>query len=136
MIFKCIGPLVDGSSQATVYVPPALRQEVIRQCHGTRTAGHFYFWKTFNKVKKNFNWGGMSKDVQMYCRACHVYATKKTAGRHQRAEMRHYDHGFPKEAVTINLMGPYPESEDGNMYMLVDVDSFTKWMEAYPVQNI
>ena len=38
--------------------------------------------------------------------------------------------------TAIDLMGPYPESEKGNKYILVIVDSFSKWMEAYPVPNI
>ena len=49
LICKKIGPLVDGSMKVKVYVPPALRKEVIRQCHDTNVAGHFYFWKTVSK---------------------------------------------------------------------------------------
>ena len=32
-------------------------------------------------------------------------------------------------------MGPYKESEKGNKFVLVIVNSFSKWMEAYPVPN-
>ena len=136
LIWRKIGPLSDGTTTSTVYVPKSLRKEVLRQCHDTRTAGHFYFWKTLNKVKKHFTWGGLSKDVQLYCQACHVCATRKNAGRHRRAEMRRYDVGLPMEEVAIDLMGPFPESDEGNKYVLVVVDSFSKWMEAYPIPNI
>jgi transposase InsO family protein len=131
-----VGPLVDGSSKVTVYVPPALRKEVIHQCHDTRTAGHFYYWKTVNKVKKYFTWGGLNKDIQIYCRACQVCATRKISGRQQKAQMRRYDVGFPMEEVALDIMGPFQVSEDGNKYVLVVVDSFSKWMEAYAVPNI
>ena len=50
--------------------------------------------------------------------------------------MRRYDVGLPMEEVAIDLMGPFPESDSGNRYVLVVVDSFSKWMEAYPVPNI
>jgi len=136
VLYKQIGPLVDGSTQSTVYVPPSLRKESIRLCHDTQTAGHFYFWKTLNKLKKYFTWGGMSKDVHVYCQACHICATRKNAGRTPRAHMKRYDVGFPMEEVAIDLMGPFPESEAGNKYVLVIVDSFSKWMEAYPLPNI
>ena len=108
----------------------------MRQCHDTTTSGHFYFWKTLNKAKKYFSWGGMSKDIQTYCQACHTCATRKTAGRSQKAKMRRYDVGFPMEEIAIDIMGPFPESERGNKYVLVVVDSFSKWMEAYPIPNI
>ena len=35
------------------------------------------------------------------------------------------------EEVAIDIMGPFPVSEKGNKYVLVVVDSFSKWMEAY-----
>lgn len=136
LLCKQVGPLVDGTVKTTVYVPPMMRKRVMELCHDTRTTGHFYFWKTLNRVKQYFTWGGQSKDVQVYCRACHICATRKTAGRHQRAEMRRYDVGRPMEEVAIDLMGPFPESEAGNKYVLVVVDSFSRWMEAYPLPNI
>ena len=136
LICKKTGPLTDGTTHTVIYVPQSLRKEVLKQCHDTRTAGHFYFWKTLNRIKKHFIWGGMNKDVQVYCQACHVCATKKNAGRHRKAEMRRYDVGLPMEEIAMDLMGPFPESDVGNKYVLVVVDSFSKWMEAYPIPNI
>ena len=40
------------------------------------------------------------------------------------------------EEVAIDLMGPFPESGNGKKYVLVIVDIFSKWIEAYPVPNI
>ena len=88
-------------------------------------AGHFYYWK----IKKYFDWGGQNTDVQ----AC---ATQKTAGQKHKAEMQRYDVGLPMKEVAIDLMGPFLKSEDGNKYVLVLVDSFSKWMEAHAVPNI
>ena len=115
---------------------PSLRKKVISQCQYARTPGHFYFWKTLKKVKKNFNWGGMNTDVQVYCQACKACAIRKTAGRKQKAEMRRYNAGLPMEEIAIDIMEPFPESEDGDKYVLVVVDSFSKWMEAYAIPNI
>ena len=136
LLCKRVGPLMDGSTHVTVYVPPSLRRKAMESCHDARTAGHFYFWKTLNRVKRRFCWPGMRRDIQIYCRACSVCATKKTAGRRPKAEMRRYDVGLPMEEVAIDLMGPFTESSSGNKHVLVVVDSFSKWMEAYPVPNI
>ena len=99
---------------------------MIRQCHDTKTAGHFYYWKTLKKVKWYFDWGGVNTDVIACCQDCPVCATGK---------MRRYDVGLPMEEIVSDLMGPFPESDSGNKYALVVVDSFSKWMEAYPVPN-
>jgi len=130
-----VKPRVSGPEQETAYVPPSLRRRVISLCHDTVTSGHFYYWKTLHLVKKYFIWPGMRKDIQVYCEGCHTCATKKQAGHPQRASMRRYDAGLPMEEVCIDLKGPYPESDRGNKYVLVVVDSFTKWMEAYPIPN-
>ena len=70
---------------------------MIRQCHDTKMADHFYNWRTLKKVKRYFNWGGINTDVRIYCHAWLVCATCKTAGHKQRAEMKRYDVGLPME---------------------------------------
>ena len=39
------------------------------------------------------------------------------------------------QLVAMNIVGRFPESPAGNMYVLVVADYFTKWTEAYPIPN-
>ncbi len=35
----------------------------------------------------------------------------------------------------VDLMGPLPKSKKGNVYLLVVVDYFTKWVELFPIRD-
>lgn len=39
------------------------------------------------------------------------------------------------ERVGVDILGPFPKRELGNRYVLVAIDYFTKWAEAYAVTN-
>lgn len=37
--------------------------------------------------------------------------------------------------MAVDLVGPLPESEKGNSYIMVVGDYYTRWMEAIPIPN-
>ena len=37
--------------------------------------------------------------------------------------------------MAVDLLGPLPESNSGNSYVMVVGDYFTRWMEALPIPN-
>ena len=39
------------------------------------------------------------------------------------------------QVVAVGILGPLPESDAGNNYILVAGDYFTRWVEAYPIPN-
>ena len=39
------------------------------------------------------------------------------------------------ERIAVDGLGPLPVSDSGNKYLLIVVDYFTKWPEAYPLPN-
>ena len=39
------------------------------------------------------------------------------------------------QIVALDIMGPLPKSNQGNRYILVISDYFTRWAEAYGIPN-
>ena len=39
------------------------------------------------------------------------------------------------EHVAIDILGPLPETERGNKHILIAMDYFSKWPEAYALPN-
>ena len=44
--------------------------------------------------------------------------------------------GACMEQVHMDMLGPFPPSEQGNKYILVMVDQFTKWVEIHALPDI
>jgi hypothetical protein len=63
-------------------------------------------------------------------------ASKKSPHKKPRAPMKQYIVSAPWERMAIDILGPLPRSEDGNPYLMVVEDYFTKWTEAIPIPNV
>ena len=123
------------SVRLQLVVPHSMRKQVLHELHAGALGGHLGEEKTLLKVKERFYWPGMQGDVQDWCRTCATCATRKTAPTRNRAPLQTIKTGYPMQVVSVDILGPLPESEAGNSYVLVAGDHFTKWMEAYAIPN-
>ena len=64
----------------------------------------------------------------------HVCFSSKGPVRKPKAPMK-YNVGTPVERIALDILGLPPETYNKNKYLLVVVDYFTKWPEAYPIPN-
>ena len=49
--------------------------------------------------------------------------------------MTNYQAGAPMERVHLDFLGPLPKTPQGNEYVLMMVDQFTKWVECIPLPS-
>ena len=42
----------------------------------------------------------------------------------------------PFQQVVMDIIGPFPKTAKGNMYVLIIGDYFAKWVEAYPMSDM
>ena len=111
-------------------LPLKLRSLVLKHMHDEPTAGHLAFQRTYLKTKNHYYWPKMRKDIKEYCKACEV-CTANT-----KSYLRAYLHPHelatsPFQVIGMDFLGPItPKSTNGNSYIMVMTDYFSKWIEA------
>ena len=116
-------------------VPRVLREEILQELHAGAIGGHLGEEKTLGRLKERFYWPGHWNEVRDWCRTCASCATRKTAAPKRRAPLQSIKVGYPMQLVAVDILGPLPESDHGNSYVLVAADYFTRWTEAYAIPN-
>ena len=116
-------------------VPAALKEEVLAGCHDCPTFGHLGQHKTEQRVKHSFWWHEMSTNIQLYIRSCPICNKNKKPKAKPKASLGSFQAGSRMEGVHMDMLGPFPESEDGNKYILLMVDQFSKWVEIHGVPD-
>ena len=125
---------VDGTlDHLQLVVPKSLQENILKQIHDD---GHLGQEKTLSRVKQKFYWPGHYNDIKNWCNTCVTCATHKSSAPKQKAALQTVQAGYPLQMVAVDILGPLPESEAGNSYLLVAGDYFTRWMEAYPIPNM
>ena len=125
---------INGTSETLIQliVPTNKREEVVKYFHDIPSSGHLGAEKTLQKVRHFFYWPAMKKYIEDYCLTCDKCIAKKLPIKKHRAPLGQYLVGEPMERNQLDVMGPLPLSKS---FILVAVDCFTKWTEAYAIPN-
>ncbi|UYV65014.1 K02A2.6-like [Cordylochernes scorpioides] len=126
----------DGQHiERKMILPQSRVPSVLKELHNSPSGGHFGIAKTLGKVKERFYWAGCRASVEKWVRQCTECASRKGPKTRSRAKLKTYNVGAPFERIAIDIMGPLPRSDKGNRYILVAMDYFTKWPEAFPLAD-
>lgn len=115
----------------------ALRKEVhvLADLHKGAVGGHFGIKKTLARLKQRFYWLGHHNDVQDWCASCGTCTARKQPSPKAKASLKSILTSYPLQMVAVDIVGPFLESDAGNLYVLVVADYFTRWVEPYPLPN-
>ena len=89
-----------------VVIPSSLCHELLVALHDDPTSGHLGPDKTYEKVRLQYYWPGMYKDVEHWCHSCVDCAMKRTPRNRSKA--------------------PFPVSDNCNWYIAVFSDYYTR----------
>lgn len=109
---------------------------VLRENHDDPLAGHPGFNRMYNKIRENYSWKTIKQDIQNYIKNCKTCQTVKTNFKPNKSPMviTTTAKSF-NEQIAMDIMGPYPETNSGNRFILTIQDDLTKYIQAYPMTN-
>lgn len=125
------------SSFPKLVVPKTLIQLVLEQCHDNNTVAHPGLSRTLHRVKQNFFWYNMYKNVKNYVASCPSCIQRKGFTAPSKAPLQKIPTASrPFQKCSIDAVGPLVTSRNGNKWLLVITDYFSRYPEAYPVPDI
>ena len=80
-------------------------------------------------------WHGLSEDLENHIRRCEPCAEVNDPPILAKAPLINVKAGHPMQRVAIDIVGPTLRSSSGHEWLLVVLDHFTKFAQAFPVRN-
>ena len=125
----------DGSAPfLQQIVPHVLIPEVLESLHSSSTAGHLGTYKVIEKVRQRFYWPGFKEDDKLFIRCCDICQKRSNPPKTHRHSLVDWKVSYPFHHIGMDFLGPLPLS-NGNQYILLIGDHFTKWYEAIPLPD-
>ena len=115
--------------------PRKIRREILKQVHNHKTASHLGVTKTLYNVRQRFYWPGNRADIRRWCHCCKECNIRKPKVGPKKSPLKQKIVGMPWEWIAMDIMGPLPKSNSGNLYILVIGDYFTKWTESNALKD-
>ena len=135
ILYKVWHPARSTDECLQIVAPFSLRRFIFKQLHCSPTAGHFGMARTMKLVRARFFWLGYREDIDRWCRKCDICARVKTGPKRKSATLQQEAVGAPLERIALDICGPFNETENGNIYILVLCEYYTKWTEAMPFES-
>lgn len=127
-----------NDTHPVIVLPKRFIHDVIKQAHCSRFSGHQSSYKTIFRLQQTFWWPTLAKDVKEFCDNCFtcqaVHNPFMFNTRQAPVQPLQVPDG-PNQRVHADLFGPLLETENGNKWILVITDAFTKYTNIIAIPN-
>ncbi len=121
--------------RTSLVLPTHLIPMVFQYFHDSPVGGHLGIHKTIAKIRGQFIWRGMDRDIANRVRSCETCSLSKPARNTKLGLLSSEVAEKPLEKLFIDYVGPFPRSKTGNKFLLVCVDAFSKFVWLLPLRN-
>lgn len=127
-----ISNVINGKKLPVAIAPASIRQQIIWDCHSMAHSGTT---RTLARLRLNWFWPSMTQDVSRVVQSCEICQAAKHGNRPHTTGKRRLYAGRPWQILAVDLVGPMPTSNNGNHWILVMTDHFTRWSDAIGIPD-
>ncbi len=125
----------DPQRSGILWVPPLYRRDVLKSFHKGPMNAHPSAAKMLYAMRDCIQWKGMTADIQDYvnkCGRCQLYR----AGGYDKPELiSRGTLSYPMQRISLDILSLEKIPGRSSPYVLVIIDEFTKYAEAYPIRH-
>ena len=117
-------------------IPKCLRDELLKSYHDCIAGGgHQGFERTYSSLRNKYYWPSMYEDIRQYVRTCEVCQQSKRAfnAKPPPLQPQAVDDVFGR--WQMDILSGLPTTKDKYKHILVMVDSYSKWVELFPLRT-
>ena len=122
----------DGEKNHQIVLPKSMRNMIYKYLHVDM--GHLGTERVAELARKRVFWPGMLQDIDEFIHKKCLCLLQKKPPRLMKAPLQNIVTSMPMELVSIDYV-KLEQGSGGYKYILVIVDHFTKYSQAYPTRN-
>ncbi|UYV83065.1 hypothetical protein LAZ67_22002076, partial [Cordylochernes scorpioides] len=112
-------------------IPKCMRPDILKEFHDVPTAGHLGFARTYDRIRKRYFWPGLYNSVRRYVAHCKECQRRKGENKLPAGKLIPIKPpSFPFQKIGMDLLGRFPLSDKGNLWIIVCTDYLTKYAIA------
>lgn len=124
-----------NNQKLRIMAPEEIKPMLLEYFHSSTLGAHMGVKKTIHRVKREYMWENMNRDIIKFVRNCELCALSKPAKDTLVGKLVSEPPAKPFEKVYVDFSGPYPRSKSGNTMLLICVDAFSKFVWMYPMRQ-
>ena len=114
-------------------VPMSWRSEVLRNYHDDNS--HAGTERLYASIRQKIYWPSLYRDVRLYCRSCEICQKAKRDFHPRKPPLQPLPVVDLFARYHMDLIGPLQMSNRGYKYILLVVESLSKWPELIPLKT-
>jgi transposase InsO family protein len=126
----------DANGLPLWWVPPTYRRDVLRAVHRNPMSAHPSAEKMFQLLQERVWWRKMESDVEDFVRTCHLCQLYRMGQADRPHIQTRRNAQCPMQRISLDILSMEGVKAPGkDRYVLVILDEFTRYAEAYPISS-